>query len=217
MPTLRPARILEPGLETLHARGGAARLPRARGSPPPSPTPTRSAPRVRRVLDAAGDRPRRTFRGLDDLAAHPRHRARTTLPRSRRRSRPSAASPRSSRARSRASSCRPGQSSIRRGRRRTSGASATRSRRPGFRRWRRRRSSRRRTTSRRSASCSTARRAPLGCTVIPGGVGQTELQVRRSPPTPRATGYLGTPSFLLHAPRARRARPGRRSRSRSPS
>ncbi len=36
----------------------------------------------------------------------------------------------------------------------------------------------------------------LGCTVIPGGVGQTELQARVAAHV-RASGYLGTPSFLL--------------------
>lgn len=35
----------------------------------------------------------------------------------------------------------------------------------------------------------------LGCVVIPAGVGQTDLQVRVAAGT-RATGYLGTPSFL---------------------
>src|SRR5512133_745256 len=36
----------------------------------------------------------------------------------------------------------------------------------------------------------------IGCTVIPGGVGQTELQARVAAHV-GATGYLGTPSFLL--------------------
>jgi len=36
----------------------------------------------------------------------------------------------------------------------------------------------------------------LGCAVIPGGVGQTELQVRAASFL-RATGYTGTPSFLI--------------------
>ncbi len=36
----------------------------------------------------------------------------------------------------------------------------------------------------------------LGCTVIPGGVGQTELQAKVAAQL-RATGYVGTPSFLL--------------------
>ncbi len=36
----------------------------------------------------------------------------------------------------------------------------------------------------------------LGCAVIPGGVGQTELQAKVAAHL-RATGYLGTPSFLL--------------------
>jgi phenylacetate-CoA ligase len=36
----------------------------------------------------------------------------------------------------------------------------------------------------------------LGCTVIPGGVGQTELQAKVAAHT-GASGYLGTPSFLL--------------------
>jgi phenylacetate-CoA ligase len=36
----------------------------------------------------------------------------------------------------------------------------------------------------------------LGCAVIPGGVGQTELQARVAAHV-GATGYLGTPSFLL--------------------
>jgi phenylacetate-CoA ligase len=36
----------------------------------------------------------------------------------------------------------------------------------------------------------------LGCTVIPGGVGQTELQAKVAAHL-RATAYLGTPSFLL--------------------
>ena len=35
----------------------------------------------------------------------------------------------------------------------------------------------------------------LGCAVIPGGIGQTELQVRAME-TLRPTGYVGTPSFL---------------------
>ena len=36
----------------------------------------------------------------------------------------------------------------------------------------------------------------LGCTVVPTGVGQTEIQVTMAR-TVRATGYVGTPSFLL--------------------
>lgn len=36
----------------------------------------------------------------------------------------------------------------------------------------------------------------LGCTVVPTGVGQTEIQVTMAR-TIRATGYVGTPSFLL--------------------
>jgi len=36
----------------------------------------------------------------------------------------------------------------------------------------------------------------LGCTVVPMGVGQTEIQVTMAR-TVRATGYVGTPSFLL--------------------
>jgi phenylacetate-CoA ligase len=36
----------------------------------------------------------------------------------------------------------------------------------------------------------------LGCVTIPGGVGQTELQIRAAAHL-RATGYIGTPSFLL--------------------
>ena len=36
----------------------------------------------------------------------------------------------------------------------------------------------------------------LGCTIVPTGVGQTEIQVTMAR-TVRATGYIGTPSFLL--------------------
>src|SRR2546427_12066653 len=35
----------------------------------------------------------------------------------------------------------------------------------------------------------------LGCVVVPGGTGQTDLQVRTASAL-RATAYLGTPSFL---------------------
>ena len=63
-------------------------------------------------------------------------------------------------------------------------------------------------TSRRRARCSRRGAHALGCTVFPGGTGQTELQVQAMADL-RPDGYVGTPSFLQDHPREGR-RAGRR-------
>ncbi len=52
------------------------------------------------------------------------------------------------------------------------------------------------TTFRRRGSCSTRRSMRIGCTVIPAGVGNTELQAQVMKELD-VTGYVGTPSFLM--------------------
>jgi phenylacetate-coenzyme A ligase PaaK-like adenylate-forming protein len=191
MPTLRPGSILDPRLETQSAAERRAFLG-ARLAATVAHAHAR-APRVRRALDAAGVRPG-DVRGLDDLARIPVTR-KDDLPRLQAEEPPFgglAAIPVEQLARIFMS---PGPIYDPQGGgedfwRFRHGLAAA-----GFRRG---------DVALVSASyhltplgfmLDAAARA-VGCAVIPGGVGQTELQAKVAAHA-GATGYLGTPSFLL--------------------
>jgi phenylacetate-CoA ligase len=191
MPTLRPGSILDPAIETLPAAERRALLGRRLAE-----TVARAyagAPAVRRALDAAGLRPE-SVRGLDDLARIPVTR-KDDLPRLQAEDPPFggfSAVPMDRLARVFMS---PGPIHDPQGagedfwRFRHALAAA------GFRRGELALVSASYHLTPLGFMLDAGARA-LGCPVIPGGVGQTELQAKVASHL-GATAYLGTPSFLL--------------------